>query len=123
MDFFNYLGRRGCFTDMTIFGDDYETYTIYNRTLKNGSITIEITKKYDYTVPAYDIKKSYMKYDGKKIITIEETCIFMVMDDKSLEIVRDDLKPNDYVRKLWKDNNYMIFDYEIHREIIKHKIH
>jgi hypothetical protein len=40
----------------------------------------------------------------------------MVMDDKSLEIVRDDLKPNDYVRKL-KDNNYMIFDYEIHREI------
>jgi hypothetical protein len=46
----------------------------------------------------------------------------MVMDDKSLEIVRDDLKPNDYVRKLWKDNNYMIFDYEIHREIIKHKI-
>jgi hypothetical protein len=32
----------------------------------------------------------------------------MVMDDKSLEIVRDDLKPNDYVRKLWKDNNYMM---------------
>jgi hypothetical protein len=61
-----------------------------------------------------------MKYDGKKIITIENL-YFMVMDDKSLEIVRDDLKPNDYVRKLWKDNNYMIFDYEIHREIIKHK--
>jgi hypothetical protein len=74
MDFFNYLGRR-LFYGYDDFRDDYETYTIYNRTLKNGSITIEITKKYDYTVPAYDIKKSYMKYDGKKIITIEETCI------------------------------------------------
>jgi hypothetical protein len=26
----------------------------------------------------------------------------MVMDDKSLEIVRDDLKPNDYVRNCGK---------------------
>jgi hypothetical protein len=56
MDFFNYLGRR-LFYGYDDFRDDYETYTIYNRTLKKRKHNHRNNKKYDYTVPAYDIKK------------------------------------------------------------------